>query len=100
MHILAKLKDGIVEDVIVTPEIPADSSDYQFIDVTSNGAGPEILGKTAEQVTSGRAWSIMIEEPLVQRQPIVEEVAVVEETVAIVDEVAVVEEPAQEVAPE
>lgn len=94
MHILAKMKDGIVEDVIVTPEIPADSSDYQFIDVTSNGAGPEILGKTAEQVTSGRAWSIMIEEPLVQRQPIVEE------TVAIVDEVAVVEEPAQEVAPE
>jgi hypothetical protein len=95
MHILAKIKDGIVEDVIVTPEIPSVSDGVEFIDVTSNGAGPEIIGKTADQVKTGRAWSVMIEEPIVERQPVV-----VEETVAVVDEVAVVEEPAPEVAPE
>jgi hypothetical protein len=81
MHILAKIKDGIVEDVIVTPEIPPTSDGIEFIDVTTHGAGPEIIGKTSEQVSTGRAWSVMIEEPIVQRQP------VIEETVSVSDEV-------------
>ena len=87
MHILAKVKDGIVEDVIVSPEIPAASDGYVFIEVQG---GPELLGQTAAQV-SGQSLSIVIEEPVAE---------VVAEEVAVVEEVAVAEEPTPEVAPE
>jgi hypothetical protein len=92
MHILAKVKDGIVEDVIVSPEIPAASDGYVFIEVQG---GPELLGKTASEVSGGQSLSIVIEEPVAE--------VVAEEVVAVVEEVAVeevAEESAPEVAPE
>ena len=85
MFILARVKDDIVDDVVVMPEIPTATDGYVFIDVTDRVGGPELLGQTAAQV-SGQSLSVVIEEP------VAEEVAVVDEVVA--------EEPATEVAPE
>jgi hypothetical protein len=82
MFILARVKDDIVDDVIVTPEIPTATDGYTFIDVTDRVSGPELLGQTAAQV-SGQSLSIVIEEPVAE--------VVAEEVVAVVEEVAVEE---------